>query len=62
MHRPSTEALVNLMNVGGMRDRSEVSVKKSVEVMLDWGHRYANMEQSLGNGITFFLGTNLPES
>lgn len=37
-------------------------VQKTVEAMLDFGSRYKNLEASLGKGICFILGCDLPES
>ncbi len=60
--RPSIEAFVDLVKISGVHGTSEISIKKTVSAMVDWGHRYANMERLLGKGISLSLGSDLPES
>jgi hypothetical protein len=37
-------------------------VIRVVEKMVDWGHRYRNLEIALGKGICLVLGCDLSES
>lgn len=36
--------------------------KETIAGMIDAGHRYKNLEGSIGVGVTFVLGTKLAES
>lgn len=62
MQRPEIGSFLEYTSVGDIQMTGTTSIKKVVAAMIDWGHRYANIEQMLGQGICLCLGTELPES
>jgi len=40
----------------------KAKVKRTMELMLEAGSRYRNIEKSLGKGVVFLLGVGLAES
>lgn len=62
MQRPEIDSFLEYTSVGDIQLTGTTSIKKVVAAMIDWGHRYANIEQMLGQGICLCLGTELPES
>lgn len=62
MGRPSSGCFANTTQVGQIVGLSSKDVEKTVDAMLDSGHRYKNMEIALGKGICLTLGCDLSES
>jgi hypothetical protein len=47
---------------GGTLCNGYAKATETLEYMLDAGHRYKSLEIYAGKGVTFLLGTELPES
>lgn len=57
--RETAEALCEL---GLFPDSKPAKVEATIEEMENRGHRYLNLENALGRGVCFVLGTDLSES
>lgn len=62
MGRPPIDVIACAVHVAHVVDVSAEDIKRTVEKMIDCGHRYNNMERRLGRGICLSLGSDLPES
>lgn len=62
MGRPELDVFLQSTNIHNADGTGKEGVTKHVTAMLDWGHRYKTIDQSLGNGTSLCLGINLPET
>lgn len=62
MGRPPIDTVASAVHAGRVVDLSVKGIKKTVGTMIDWGHRYGNIEVVLGKGICLALGSDLSES
>ena len=62
MGRPAVDDITDSVHVAQIVNVPAVDIKKIVVNMIDWGHRYKNLEKDLDRGICLSLGIDLPES
>lgn len=62
MGRPLVEDIACVISFGDDVFMFEPEVRKTIDTMLDWGHRYKNLEKASNEGICFTLGCDLSES
>jgi len=60
--QPSIDLIAQAVRLGHPIALSVEDILATIRAMIDWGHRYKNMEAALGEGICMVLGRRLKES
>ncbi|KAK1083297.1 hypothetical protein LTR48_006386, partial [Friedmanniomyces endolithicus] len=62
MGRPAVDGITDSVHVAQIVNVPAVDIKKIVVKMIDWVHRYKNLEKDLDRDICLSLGIDLLES